>query len=196
MVKQLKRAMCRFTLTAALVFIALTGSAAADLEPARLEKTVVTASRTDANLSTVPASVEVVTEEEIEARSANRIRDILKLSIGVNLQQKEPFIRGFKGEHSIIMVDGKRVAGEVSHNFELNRITTENIERIEIVRGPMSAVYGSDALGGIINIITKKPNKFSFKSQAQYGQFDNDGQNGDLSFHLMSGGHEMQCHSK
>ncbi|MCK5509185.1 MAG: TonB-dependent receptor, partial [Desulfobacterales bacterium] len=191
MVKQLKRAMCRFTLAAALVFITLAGPAAADLEPARLEKTVVTASRTDANLSTVPASVEVVTEEEIKARSANRIRDILKLSIGVNLQQKEPVIRGFKGEHSIVMVDGKRVAGEVSHSFELDRITTENIERIEIVRGPMSAVYGSDALGGIINIITKKPNKFSFKSQAQYGQFDNDGQNKDLSFHLMSGGHEM-----
>ena len=161
------------------------------LEPYRLEKTVVTASRTEANLSTVPASVEVVTEEEIEARSANRIRDILKLSTGVNLQQKEPFIRGFKGEHSIVMIDGKRVAGEVDYSFELDRITTENIERIEIVRGPMSAVYGSDALGGIINIITKRPRKFSFKSQAQYGQFDNDGQNGDLSFVLMFGGHEM-----
>jgi outer membrane receptor for ferrienterochelin and colicin len=161
------------------------------LEPYRLEKTVVTASRTEAKLSTVPASVEVVTEEEIEARSANRIRDILKLSTSVNLQQKEPFIRGFKGRHSIIMIDGKRVAGESSHSFELDRITTENLERIEIVRGPMGAVYGSDALGGIINIITKKSEKFSFKSQVQYGQFDNDGQNGDLSFNLMSGGDEM-----
>ncbi|MEA1900510.1 MAG: Plug domain-containing protein [Thermodesulfobacteriota bacterium] len=135
MVKQLKRAMCRFTLTVALVFITLAGPAAADLEPVRLEKTVVTASRTEADLSMVPASVEVVTEDEIEARSANRIRDILKLSTGVNLQQKEPVIRGFKGEHSIVMIDGKRIAGEVSHSFELNRITTENIERIEIVRG-------------------------------------------------------------
>jgi outer membrane receptor for ferrienterochelin and colicins len=161
------------------------------LEPTRLEKTVVTASRTEANLSTIPASVQVVTEEEIEARSANRIRDILKFSTGVNLQEKEPVIRGFKGEHSIVMIDGKRIAGEVDYSFELDRITTENIERIEIVRGPMSAVYGSDALGGIINIITKRPRKFSFKSQAQYGQFDNDGQNGDLSFVLMAGGHEM-----
>jgi outer membrane receptor for ferrienterochelin and colicins len=167
------------------------------LEPYRLEKTVVTASRTETNLSTVPASVEVVTEEEIEARSANRIRDILKLSTSVNLQQKEPFIRGFKGRHSIIMIDGKRVAGESSRSFELDRITTENLERIEIVRGPMSAVYGSDALGGIINIITKKPEKFSFKSQAQYGQFDDDGrndddgQNWDVSFDLLAGGQKM-----
>ncbi len=159
--------------------------------PVEIEQMVVTASRTEANLSAVPASVEVVTEEEIKARSANRIRDILKLSTGVNLQQKEPFIRGFKGEHSIVMIDGKRIAGEVDYSFELDRITTENIERIEIVRGPMGAVYGSDALGGVINIITKRPRKFSFKSQAQYGQFDNDGQNGDLSFNLMSGGDEM-----
>lgn len=72
-------------------------------------------------------------------------------------------IRGMDSAHTLILVDGKRIAGEdapsTSNVYELNRINLDNIERIEIIRGPGSSLYGSDALGGVINVITKRSTK-------------------------------------
>lgn len=150
----------------------------AEEESVKVKDVVITATKTEVLLSDVPASVEVITEEEIKAKGAEKLRDIIGFATGI---YKEPFfaredsrvgIRGFKPEQTLILIDGRRLTGEVSNAYEIDRITLENVERIEIIRGPASALYGSDALGGVINIITKSPEKFSFELTPEYGTFE------------------------
>lgn len=146
-------------------------------EEVKAKEVVVTATKTEAEIEDVPATVEVITKEEIKAKGAEKLRDIIGLAISVYKQgfmareDSAVSIRGFKPEQTLILIDGRRITGEVSLAYEIDRITLENVERIEIVRGPASALYGTDALGGVINIITKSPEKFSFEFAPEYGVF-------------------------
>jgi len=143
----------------------------------KVKEVVITATKTEQELEDVPASVTVITKQEIEAKGAKKLRDIINFAVGVYKQRfmvredSEVSIRGFKPEQTLILIDGKRFTGEVSHAYEIDRLTLENVERIEIVRGPVSALYGTDALGGVINIITKPSEKFSFEFTPEYGFF-------------------------
>lgn len=126
---------------------------------------VVTATRTQLEKKEVPQSVEVITKEKIEQLGATDVYSALRLASNVDVRSAgmaghNVIIRGMDTNHSLILIDGKRQAGEdtsaTQNVYSLGRLSLSNIERIEIVRGSASAQYGSDALGGVINIITKK----------------------------------------
>ena len=126
---------------------------------------VVTATRTQEEVKAVPQTVEVITKEDIEQLGATDVYSALRLAANVDVTSAgmaghNVMIRGMSTNHTLILIDGKRFAGEdtsaTQNVYALGRFSLSNIERIEIVRGSASAQYGSDALGGVINIITKK----------------------------------------
>lgn len=169
-----------------------------DLDKYSTDEYVVTATRTELTKEENPRSVEVITKEEIQNSGAISVRDALRVASNVNIQTgggasgDNITIRG--GDDVLVMVDGKRVAteghfGMVSQNaFVLDRLNANNVERIEILRGPDAAIYGSGAQAGIINIITKKSEKPSAtvgfttgtKEMSNYYRFDS-GKTGKLS---------------
>jgi len=134
-------------------------------EEVTLEEIVVTASRIEESPKEVASSVTVITEKEIENRKARTVFEVLRSVPGLDVRQSggpgkltDIFIRGAKSEHTLVMIDGVEMNDPMStgRGYDLSKLTVDNIERIEIVRGPQSTLYGSDAIGGVINIITKK----------------------------------------
>ncbi len=134
-----------------------------------LDTIVVTASGQEVDLKNAPASISVITAKEIEKRPVSTLADVLKHVPGVtgglsrNGDGSKIKLRGLPENYTLILIDGKRIGSSRDTNYrpdlgrqDLNWITPEMIERIEVVRGPMSSLYGSDAMGGVINIITKK----------------------------------------
>lgn len=126
---------------------------------------VVTAAATEQNLKDAPASISVITQKDLQRKPVQNLKDVLQEVPGVQLtnegdNRKGVSIRGLDSSYTLILIDGKRVNSRNAvfrHNdFDLNWIPVDAIERIEVVRGPMSSLYGSDALGGVVNIITKK----------------------------------------
>ncbi|WP_301860020.1 TonB-dependent siderophore receptor [uncultured Megasphaera sp.] len=158
-------------LTAAITASLMAPAFAADsVAPSQSTKEViVTATRTEEEVKNVPNSVEVITADDIQKLGAANVYDALKLADNVNIiPQNNGFgrrisIRGGATNEGLILVNGHRIAVEdtsTSQNLmTLDRINVNNIERIEIVRGAASAQYGSDALSGVINIITKTSGK-------------------------------------
>ncbi|HFZ8994175.1 TPA: catecholate siderophore receptor CirA [Citrobacter freundii] len=129
------------------------------------ETMVVTASSVEQNLKDAPASISVITQQDLQRKPVQNLKDVLKEVPGVQLtnegdNRQGVSIRGLDSSYTLILVDGKRVNSRNAvfrHNdFDLNWVPVDSIERIEVVRGPMSSLYGSDALGGVVNIITKK----------------------------------------
>ncbi|PZO66806.1 MAG: TonB-dependent receptor [Paracoccus denitrificans] len=131
-----------------------------------LDTVVITAAGFEQLLKDAPASVTVVTADELEKGNATSLTDMLKDVQGVtatgNPNEQDIQIRGMPGQYTLILVDGKRQNTRDSRTngsggYEQSLIPPVSaIERIEVVRGPMSSLYGSDAMGGVINIITKK----------------------------------------
>lgn len=127
---------------------------------------VVTASGFAQSLRDAPASISVVTRSDLEKKPFNNlmdaVRDIEGISVVGSASEQDIAVRGLPGEYTLILVDGKRQNTRDSRpngsgGFEAGFIPPlEAIERIEVIRGPMSSLYGSDAMGGVINIITRK----------------------------------------
>lgn len=121
---------------------------------------MVTASRTEQAVEDVNASVQVIDAEQLEAYSGRSLSEVLQFATGTVVRDlgsgSSISIRGFEYGHTLLLVDGLRRTEKYAGS-NINNISLENVERIEIVRGPMSALYGSEALGGVINIITRKP---------------------------------------
>ncbi|MCD8552680.1 TonB-dependent receptor [Seleniivibrio sp.] len=150
------------------VSMALGSLTAAHAEEAvEIKPVVVTATGYEQYIADAPASISVITKEDIAKEPAASVTDLLKRVEGVSITGSSPndtdiVVRGMPGEYTLILVDGKRQNTRETMNrgtggVQANMIPPlEAIERIEIVRGPMSAVYGSEAMGGVINIITKK----------------------------------------
>lgn len=168
---------------AAAALAALTpGAEASDLSVYTLAPVVVTATRTETEAETVPAPVEVITEEEIVQSGAATVRDVLAAETNLALNASKygghnVIIRGMGTDKSLILVNGRRVANEASaaglgNAMALDRINLFQVERIEIVRGPSSALYGSEAMGGVINIITKTPESPSLSSGIEVNSDD------------------------
>ncbi len=136
-------------------------------EPVKLETIVVTAAGYEQDVSKAPASMTVISSEELEARQYNDITDVLRNTPGVVVSgagsAQTISIRGMGSGYTLFLVNGKRqYSKDVNPNgddsgFEKNILPPmAAIERIEVIRGPASTLYGSDAMGGVINIITKK----------------------------------------
>jgi len=130
--------------------------------------TISTATKSEKNIDGVSASVLVINEEDIERLGAESLKEIISKTPGLAVQygtfpsassasKGSLVLRGMGAKGTLFLVDGRRISGEVSNPYDLERIPASQIERIEIVKGPMSTLYGADATGGVVNIITKKP---------------------------------------
>lgn len=142
----------------------------------------VTATRTETELERIPGAVQVFDRDLIERIDAQRLSDLLELAQGVNLGKKGTrdtlSIRGFSNEQSLILIDGRRLADEPSQKFALDRLTLANVERVEILRGPGSTLYGADALGGVINLVTRRPERNQVEIRSRCDQLEWDHGNG------------------
>ena len=144
----------------------------------QLEDIIVTASRTQLNSSDLTRNVEIITAEEIKKAPVSSVQDLLKYTAGIDLKrrgvdgvQEDVSIRGGSSEETLIMVDGVKVLDPQTSHHNLNLpVSLNDIERIEILKGQGSHVYGPNAFSGIINIITKKGNKKSLSVEATGGQ--------------------------
>lgn len=166
---------CLHLALAPLTLAILAGTVHAQLsEPvAMLETVVVTASGMAQNVKDAPASLTVITQEEIRkngytsaAQAISKVEGVYM--VGGDSNSRDIAIRGLPGEYTLIMVDGKRQNTRETMNRGTGGVQYEfmpplaAIERIEVVRGPMSSLYGSDAMGGVVNIITKNvPDEWS-----------------------------------
>lgn len=149
-----------------LSLTALTAPALAqDTAPILLDEIVITASGFEQNIAAAPASISVISGEELARRNITSLSDALRGVQGVATtgvtNEQDITIRGLSGQYTLILVDGKRQGTRESRTngsagIEQNWIPpVAAIDRIEIVRGPMSSLYGSDAMGGVVNVITK-----------------------------------------
>ena len=123
---------------------------------------VVTANRVEQPVSAVLAPVVVIDRAEIESRQVSSLTDLLKTLPGVQITTlggrghvSSLFIRGTNSNHSLVLMNGRPVAAMVAGTPDLSQIPLDNIERIEYIRGPRAAVYGANAIGGVINLISK-----------------------------------------
>lgn len=153
-----------YTLVAAGICAALASFGTTAAEDS--DKLIVTASGYSQQLRDAPASITVISAEQLQNKPvrdlADAVKDVEGVSIVGSANKQDINIRGLPGEYTLILVDGRRQNSRESRpngsgGFEAGFMPpVEAIERIEVIRGPMSSLYGSDAMGGVINIITKK----------------------------------------
>ena len=144
--------------------VALFGTVAVAEEPdVQLEEVVVTASRIEEAVKETTSDVRVITGTDIEKMNVQFVNDVLRKVPELNIVQNggpgtvsTAFLRGNESKHILVMIDGVRQNDPATGVFDLSGITTDDIERIEIVKGAQSTLYGSDASGGVINIITRR----------------------------------------
>jgi len=164
---------------------------------------VVTATKTQLEKKEVPVAVEVITAQKIKDIGAYSVQDALRLASNVDVQDNgmtgnQVMLRGNDTMHTLILIDGKRMAAENTQSsqnaYELKRINIADVERIEVIRGNGSALYGSDAMGGVINIITKKATTPSMSIAMHTGSKDeatsfmySSGKQGKLSLKIGGG---------
>ncbi len=137
---------------------------------------VVTATRLETSAKEIASSITVITKEELEKSKKHTLVEILEGVLGLTTIQNGPpggassvFLRGANSEHTLVMIDGVELNDPISpsHSCDISHLSLDTVERIEILRGAQSTLYGSDALGGVINIISKKGDgrpKFLFSS--------------------------------
>jgi outer membrane receptor for ferrienterochelin and colicins len=127
----------------------------------KLKEVVVTATRTNKTLMQVPMPVTTISNKEIKNRGLVRLNEILAEQTGLSVlpdaHGQGIQIQGFSPDYTMIMLDGLPLIGRTTGILDLSRITTNNIEKIEIVKGPVSSLYGSEAMAGVINIISATP---------------------------------------
>lgn len=138
-----------------------------------LDEVIVTATRTSRQLSSVPMPVTLITKEQLQKSGSIRLRDILLEQTGITIvsdfgNSEGVQLQGVAADYTLILLDGVPIVGRTSGNIDLNRLTVNNIKQIEIVKGPSSSLYGSEAIGGVINIITEKPKHEQFKGSLSY----------------------------
>ncbi|TCN56453.1 TonB-dependent receptor [Flavobacterium circumlabens] len=129
-----------------------------------LSELVITGTRTERRLSTLPLPMTVITAETIAKTGVTRLNEILNEQTGIILIPDQSGFEGIQMQgldaaYTMILIDGVPLVGRSSGVLDLSRVSVGNIERIEIVKGASSALYGSEAMGGVINVITKRPTK-------------------------------------
>ncbi len=150
-----------------------------------LNEVVVTGTGTYHRLKDTPVPVEVITAKEISNTGSLNFEDAISaLSTSINTKGAYNIVmNGLRNKQILILVDGKRLSGDVGGDNDLERIDMSNIKRVEIVKGGASSLYGSEAMGGVINIITNTPqNSMDIVSAtriSKYGQFN---QNANVGF--------------
>lgn len=133
-------------------------------QTAELDRVVVTGTRTARTVDQSLASVDVITREDIERSQASSFQDLLRGRAGIDITNQGGagkvstlFLRGTESDHTLFLVDGIRVGSATSGLAALQDLPLELIERVEIVRGPRSSLYGSEAIGGVVQVFTRAP---------------------------------------
>ncbi|MFT5925623.1 MAG: outer membrane receptor for ferrienterochelin and colicins [Rubritalea sp.] len=139
----------------------------------KLKEIVLTATRTERQLSSLPLPVTLILKKQIIQSGTVRLNEILNEQTGIiTVADESGFegvqIQGISSDYILILIDGVPLVGRSAGNFDLSRITVGNIKQIEIVKGPSSSLYGSEALGGVINIITEKPKTEKLEGTVSY----------------------------
>ncbi|SEW54240.1 TonB-dependent receptor plug domain-containing protein [Chitinophaga arvensicola] len=141
-----------------------------------LQEVVVTATRNEQLLSKVPVPVTVIHKQQIQSMGAVLLQQVLAEQTGLFVTSNHGTgvqMQGLEAEYTLILLDGEPLIGRTAGTLDLSRIVVSNIERIEIIKGPVSSLYGSDALAGVINIITSNNNKQGTSSiSGRYGSND------------------------
>ena len=168
-----------------------------------LDTIVVTATRTETPAKEVASSMTVVTEQDIERKNKDNVLEVLRGASGMDIvrtggpgQTSSIFLRGADSDYTLVLIDGIEMNDPISTGrlYDFANLTVDNIERIEVLRGPQSTLYGSDAMGGVINIVTKRGRgrpQFSLSSQGgALGTFRGHAgvQGGDSKHHYSLGG--------
>lgn len=151
----------------AALWVATQGIAPALADSVTLRDVVVSATLSEHETRTAPASIAVITREEIETRNPLDLLDAVRGTPGVTLMgrglsgRKTLSMRGLEGKHVLNLIDGRRITPTddvVGHSdYQYGWLPMSAIERVEVIRGPMSTLYGSEALGGVVNLITRQP---------------------------------------
>ncbi|WP_347259127.1 TonB-dependent vitamin B12 receptor [Methylocaldum sp.] len=162
-------------LEAALLFFCLPSVRADDAYLSRLETVTVTATRTERSVEESLASVTVIDRDEIERRQAQSVQEVLRGVPGLSIanngglgKSTSVFLRGTESGHVLVLIDGVRAGSATTGITAFQDIPIDQIERIEIVRGPRSSLYGSEAIGGVIQIFTRKGGE-GFKPYLSFG---------------------------
>ena len=152
-----------------------------------LREVVVTATRTERNLASLPLPIAIITSEAISKSGVTRLNEILFEQTGLltipDFGGVEGIqVQGLDASYTLILIDGVPLVGRSAGTLDLSRISVGNIDRIEIVKGASSSLYGSEALAGVINIITKKPNRdlLSGNLSYRYGSFETNDLNSNV----------------
>ncbi|PAU94984.1 colicin I receptor [Aliifodinibius salipaludis] len=154
------------------------------------ENIVVTATRTRRDIEEVGIPVSVVSDEEISRSGSMRLSDVLSEQTGMQIVNDHGTgiqVQGFDPDYTRIMIDGNPVIGRTAGTLDLSRISVRNVKQIEIVKGPSSALWGSDALAGVINVITQQSNDpFAAGLTTRYGTNSTLDLNGNVSYNTDS----------
>ena len=158
----------RFTATIACMLIVVLDARASDISPA--DTIIVTATRTEIPLDQATVPVSVITREDIELSMATDLAELLRFEAGIDIgrnggpgQATSIFLRGTESNHTLLLIDGVRMNPGTIGGAAIQHISPEVIERVEIVKGARSALFGTDAIGGVINIITRRAGETSFR---------------------------------
>lgn len=164
----------------------------------------VTATRNEIMLREAPGSVSIITRQDIAQKGAENVFDAIRDAPGVSLQgigtggRKTISLRGMESRHTLMLVDGKRIPASndvigPNTDYQYDWVPVDQIDRIEVVRGPMSVLYGSDALGGVVNIITRKAGQEwsgDARLTSRLSGSDEGGDGHDLELNVSGGVHD------
>jgi len=149
---------------AVFLFPVVLVAASAQAQDAQVQPTIeVTATRVAETVDASLADVDVITRRDIDASNAPDLLELLRLQAGVDVargggagEQTAVFVRGTNSNHVLVLIDGVRVASSNTGAFAFENLPLDAVERIEVVRGPRASYWGSDAIGGVIQIFTRK----------------------------------------
>lgn len=154
-----------------------------------LDQVVVTGTRTPKLLKDVPIVTRVISDLDIKRIDATNISDLLQTELpGIEFsysmnQQVSLNMSGFGGNSVLFLVDGERLAGETLDNIDYSRLNMDNVQRIEIVKGAASSLYGSNAIGGVVNIISRESKEpWSVNVNGRYGAYNEQRYGGSVGF--------------
>lgn len=179
---------------ALVVLLEISGNSACAADAGTMDEVVVTATRTSAALSDAPAAVTVVNAKDIEEKNVSRLGDVLDQVPGLYLRggalgQSQGTIgtagmslRGVDQTKTLILLDGQPIQDANTGKLNWRFPFVEDISRVEVVPGSFSALYGSNAIGGVVNIITKQPDKREFSAKVKKGWGDASGEDASVYF--------------
>ena len=182
----LSQGACARPAVSAAIFLSLTSVVAAHASPlddaAELEEISVTANRIEGPQAAIGSAVSSISRKELEQRQIRVVSDVLRELPGVAVNRTGPVgaltqirIRGSEGNQTLVIIDGIRMNDPgTSAEFDFANLLNLEVERVDVLRGPQSALYGSDAIGGVINIVTRKgePGPTRFRASIEDGSFN------------------------